>query len=806
MLQDIRYALRSLLKHKGVTAIAVVCIALGIGVNATIFSTVDGCLIQPFSFTDPENIVAIRAANREAGISRTSISHPDLQDLREQARSFETIAGVAFRSLAIGDGTAEPERVSGALISWSLFSMLGVGPALGRDFRPLEDRPGAGRVVIISDDLWLRRYNRDRGVLGKTILINARPHTVVGVMPPRFEFPELQEAWIPLEPELHDAPRARREVRAFARLRPGVSVGRAMEDVRGVASRLEQAYASDNKGWTMFVRTLRDEFIPQQIRLILLTMMGAVSLVLLIACANVANLLLARATSRHREIAVRTAIGAGRRHIVRQLLVESLAIAIVSVPLGVLFAKAGLRWLDTLIVPNALPYYVRWSLDARSLAYLIAVSVATGVLFGLAPAFQAARPDVTEALKEGARGSGTGLKRSRMRNALVVAEVAMSLILLVGAALFVRSFMTLRNSPDGFNVAPLMTMRLYLPGDAYTPEGTKNRRMEELVRRIETLPGVVGAAASNLIPRDGGGSYTYVQIEGRPYERERASRAFYAGVSAHFLKTLNVPILRGRDFTDDEGHSRSGLAVIGETMARKYWPGGDSIGRRFALELDATSREMAWFTVIGVTRDIAIEQIGDNGLPDLIFVPYPYMETLNNGLIIRVASGDPAQITSAVRKQVREADPTIPLFEVITMAEGRKLGYWEWELFGKLFAAFGVVALALAAIGVYGVLSYSVSQRTHEIGVRVALGAGNADVLRLVVAHGMRLTVTGVGLGLAGALAVSGVIRSVLFVSPTDPVSFAGVAVFLTGVALLASYMPARRATAVDPIVALRDQ
>ena len=807
MLQDIRYALRALGRNGTVTAIAVVCMALGIGVNAMIFSTVDGVLIQPFPFADPDRIVGVRGRNRTAGVNRWNLSYPDLLDVRRRSRTLETVAGVSFRSLAVSDGRAEPERVSGGLITSNLFSMLGVRPAVGRDFRPEEDRPNVERVVLISDDLWLRRYNRDPSIIGRAISINAQPHTVIGVMPERFKFPEVQEAWIPIDPALHDAPRTDRMVRVFARLRSDASLESAGEEMKAIAAQLEREYGSDNKGWTMLVRSLREEFIPQQVKLILLTMMGAVSLVLLIACANVANLLLARATSRHREIAVRTAIGASRWQIIRQLLLESVAIALISVPLGVLFAKAGIRWLDGMVpTTDALPYYIHWTMAWRSMFYMIAVSVATGILFGLAPALQAVRPELVEALKDGARGSGTGVKRNRLRSALVIAEIAMSLILLIGAALFVRSFMSLRNSPDGFDSTPLMTMRAYLPGEAYTPDGAKQRRVEDLVRRIEAVPGVVAAAMSNLIPRDGGGDYTYVQVEGRPYSRDQASVAFYAGVTPHFLKTLDVPILRGRDFTDTEGNSKSAVAVIGDSMAKKYWPDQDAVGRRFALELDAKTRAMTWFTVIGVSREIAIDEVGETSLPDVAFVPYPYMEVLNNGLIVRVASGDPAQITSAVRREIREADPNVPLFAVRTMAESRKLGYWEWELFGWMFAAFGVVALVLAAVGVYGVLSYSVTQRTHEIGVRVALGASNPDVLRLVIAHGMKLAGAGLVLGLAGALAVTQLIRSVLFVSPTDPVSFAGISAFLAAVALLASYMPARRAAAVDPIVALRDQ
>jgi predicted permease len=531
-------------------------------------------------------------------------------------------------------------------------------------------------------------------------------------------------------------------------------------------------------------------------------MMGAVSFVLLIACANVANLLLARATARHREVAIRTALGAGRWHIVRQLLTESVVVALLGGAGGALLAVWGtdLIWLG--IPPESdTPYYIQWAVDGSTLLYTVVVSIVVGVVFGLAPALEATRPNLQESLKEGGRGAA-GARKHRLRNALVVAEVALSLILLVGASLFVRSFVKAYQASGGFDTAPLMTLRFAMAGDVYTGPGPKMRRVEDLVRRVEALPGVVAATASNTIPLGGGGNGSSIVIDGKPVSPGEEPSIFWTGVTAHWFRTLDVPIAAGRDFTEREAAESSAVAVINQTMAARFWSDGDPLGRRFRFAGDSA---IGWITVIGVTPDIHNNDLDDTERQPSAYLPYPYLATLNTGFIVRVARGNPADVTAAVRREFRAADPNLPVFEAQSMEALRQLGFWQFKLFGWMFSVFGVIALLLAAVGVYGVLAYSVTQRTQEIGVRVALGARAGDVLRLVVGQGVRLALLGIGIGLLGAFGITRVLVSVLFdVSPSDPLSFGGVALFLTAVAVLASWIPARRAARVDPMVALR--
>jgi putative ABC transport system permease protein len=531
--------------------------------------------------------------------------------------------------------------------------------------------------------------------------------------------------------------------------------------------------------------------------------MGAVSLVLLIACANVANLLLARATVRQREIAVRSALGAGRGRIVRQLLTESLLIALAAAPLGVAVAYIGLQWLTSSIPPtNQVPYYVDWSMNPRVIIYTVGVSVLTGIVFGLAPALQAAKTNLQDSLKDGGRGSAGGA-RSRLRSTLVIAEIALSLVLLVGASLFIRSFLNLQQARAGIDTAPLMTLRFYMPGDQYQSPEAMVRRVDEVVRRVETLPGVVAVMASNMVPLSGGGSEGGVLPEGLAVPTGQEPNASYFGVTPHLLKTLNVPLVAGRDFTDAEGQSRSGVAIVNGAFAKRLWPSrSDVIGQRFRL-LEDTQKQ--WITVVGLVRDFQLFSVRDGKVSPYAFVAYPYDPAPNTGLTIRVAGGAPASIMSAVRQEIRKIDPTLPLFNIQTGEEARVDTFWQFRLFGWMFSIFGGIALVLASVGVYGVLSYAVSQRTQEIGVRMALGASRQSVFALIVSDGARLAGYGIVCGVIGAAAVTRVVTSQLYnVSATDPLSFVATAGFLAVVALFASYIPARRATGVDPMVALR--
>ena len=803
LLQDLKYAIRSLVMDRGVTVIVVACLALGIGINATLFSVVDGVLIQSLPFAEADRIVVLNETFERRGVDEAGVSYPNLRDWKLQTTAFSSMTATAGRSITLSDG-AEPERYAGAAITWDLFPMLGVPPALGRHFNPDDDRAGAEPVVILSDDVWQRRYHGDRGVVGRSVTLNGKPHTVVGVMPPRFRFPENQRVWIPLGPLAEKDSRNARNLFAFGRMKPGVDLARARADVAAMAATSSSQYPLTSEGWSAMARPLSDDFIPDDVRLVILTMMGAVTLVLLIACANVANLMLARASGRQREFSVRAALGAGRARIVRQLLTECVLLGFAAAPIGLAIAYVGVRLLDGAISPDDVPYYIHWEVSGRVIAYTVVVSALTGLVFGLAPALQSGRLNLQEALRDGARGSGQSGRRARLRNGLVVAEVALALVLLVGASLFVRSFLNLQSASPGFDTAPLLTLRFYMTGEAYALDEPKAQRVDDIVRRIEGLPGVQSAFASNFIPLDAGGGGGNVIVDGRTVPKGEEPFISFIGVTPHLQKTMGLAMLKGRDFTDAEGASRTAVAVVNDTMARKFWPEADPIGSRFRL---VVSEPVEWFTVIGVAPDIRQNQQDSDEPPlPVAYVPYPYGTTANTGVVVRTAA-DPAGLTAAIRGEIRASDPGLAIFSVRTMEDLRRSGFWQFRLFGFMFGIFGAAALFLAGIGVYGVLAFSVSQRTQEMGVRIALGAQRSDVLQLVVRQGITLAMIGVIVGIVGAFGVTRVIASLLYnVTPTDPISFIGVALFLTLIAFMASYLPARRATTVDPIVALRNE
>ena len=801
LMQDIRFALRTLAKSPMFTAMCVLCLSIGIGLNANIYSAVYAVFQRPFEYADPDRLLWIQERHEKRGWE-ASPAYQTFRDLREQTPGLQDAAAINRRSLTITEGE-EPLRMQGALISWTLFPMLGMKPHIGRTFREDEDAKGAPGTIILSYGIWETRFAADSAVVGRSISINGSPHTVVGVMPKGFMFPELEQAWVPIAPILDGRPRDWREVSVVARMKPNVDLASTNAQLASVSKRLQTQFPDAYRDWVAYADPLRDAFIDTETKLVIATMMGAVTFVLLIACANVANLLLARATTRGREVAVRAALGAGKRRIMRQLLTESVLLGLLSLPIGLAIAYWLLDVIIASIPEGDLPYYFVFKINGPVLVYTVAIALGTGLIFGLAPALQAVRGNLQSALKDGGRGSGTGAARSRLRTSFAVGQVALSLVLLVGAALFVRSFMNLRGKTGGIESANLLTMRFFMPGTRYDSVTAVANRVEDVLRRVEALPGVVSAASSNLIPLSGGGAAWQLEIDGKPMD-ENAPGVFWTGVTARWFPTLGVPIVAGRDFTEQEARDSSGVAIVNETMAKRFWPDGDPIGRRFRRARD-TSAVQTWFTVIGVARDFKDDDLDDNEAMDPSFyLPYRYLWVRNTAVLVR-SERDPAQLTTAVRKAIRDSDPTLPVFAVATMDEVRKNGMWAQRLFGWMFAMFGIVALVLASVGVYGVIAYGVSQRTQEIGVRVALGAQPADVVRLVVRNGAVLAAAGIALGLIGAYALTRVIQSLLVdVSSTDALSFIGVTVFLAGVALFASYVPARRATRVDPLTALR--
>jgi putative ABC transport system permease protein len=804
LLTDIRYALRGLWLSKGFATVAILCLAFGIGLTTTIFSIVDGVLLKPYPYADADRLRVLGLDNPPQEDYRNWVSYLDIKDWKAVATSFEAITPIAFRTFTVTDGAAEPQRYSGALVSWDLFPILGVKPVVGQGFTAEHDQPNDGGVVLISHALWSNRYQRDPNVVGRVIQVNGVPSVILGVMPERFEFPETQKLWVPLTPFAFKEPRGTRSLMPFAKLKPGVTDAQADAELKSISRRLAAQYPDTNKDWEASMRTLRDEFIPPDVKSIILLMMAGVTLVLFIACSNVANLQLARASARRREISVRAALGAERRRIVTQLLTESVVLALVSVPLGLVLAQLGSRTIFDMMPPDDVPYYITWQVDWRSFVFSVLVATGTAVLFGLAPSLQATRGNLHADLKEGTRGNS--VRSSPLRSGLVIAQLALAAVSLIGALLFVQTFSNLDTFDVGFDTAPLMTFRFGLQGDQYRQSAARLRKVEDVVKRVEATPGVTFAAASSLIPVSGGGNGVNIVVDGRSAEPGQEPSIDMVGVTSHFHRTLGLSMRAGRDFTDAEGWSELPVAVVNETMARRYWPDRPPIGGRFRIAGESAIARV-WFEVIGVAPDIQHDEIepGNQQYP-VAYVPYSYNHGSNPGLIVRT-SGPPAGITSAVRQQIREAEPNSPISEVFTMNEVRQRGYWQYVIFGWVFGTIGIVGLLLAAIGVYGVLSYAVNQRTPEIGVRIALGAGRPSVLWLVVAHGMWLAGIGVVAGLILAAATMGFTQEFMFeINPYDPIVFSGVALFLLAVAFLASALPALRATKVDPLVALRGE
>lgn len=801
-LQDVRYALRTLVTQRAFAAVVVLCLGAGIGVNATIFSVVDGVLIQPFPYAAPDRLLVLYATNRDADVNRSGFSHLDLVDWRAQSTRLQSIASVNYRSMTLAD-EGEPTRYSGAAVSWDLFPMLGIAPTVGRAFGPADDQPGAADVVLLSEQVWSQRYRADPGVVGRKVLVNARPHEIVGVMPKGFKFPENQQLWVPVTPIVHRQPRDARNLQVYARLADGASLAQADEEARAIAGRLATANPATHKGWSAEAHDLREEFIPDDVSLVIWLMMGAATLVLVIACSNVANLLLSRATVRRREISVRAALGAGRSRIIRQLLTESVVYGLLSVPLGLAIAYAGTQLLTSAMPPDQVPYYIQWRIDWRSIVYAVVVSVVTAVVFGLVPAYQATSGTLHDELKEGTRGnSGT---RSIVRNALVVAQVALAIVSLVGAALFVRTFVNLDDYEVGFDAAPLMTFRIYLPDETYAAPDARALRVRDLVNRIGGLPGVEAVFASNMVPLSGGGGGGSLHVDGLAVEPGKEPWTDLVGVTPGFLKTLGKKVVAGEDFTEAQGWARTPVALVNQTLVARHFSATGAVGRRVRVSNSGDTDE--WLTIIGVVDDIKHDEVDpDDELYPVIYIPYPYQQTPNTGFTVRVA-GLPSNIMPEVRALIRAVDSSLPIYAVRTMEEQRRLSFWQFAIFGWVFSIIGGIALLLSSVGVYAVLSYAVSQRTREIGVRMALGASPGSVQTLVVRQGVMLAVIGVVVGLAAAAVLTQQAVSLLYnVAPTDPLSYSLVGLFLLIVAGLASWAPARRAMKVDPIEALRGE
>jgi putative ABC transport system permease protein len=815
LLQDVRYSFRMLRKNPGFTVVAVIALALGIGATSAIFSVVNAVLIRPLQFKDPEHLVRIWGKFEKAGIPKNWISEPELIDLQEQTQTFEDIA--AYQSSGVNlTGNSDPIRVNSASVNAGLFSLLGVQPSFGRTFAEEEDQPGRDKVVLVSNALWRNRFGSDPELIGKTIGLSGDSYTVIGIMPVGFQFPDEDDLWIPLAiDKAHLDNRGSHSLEVVARLKPGVTRPQAQADLTNVAAALEQKYPNNyaNSGWGLYSVSMLDELVGN-VRPALRILLGAVGLVLLIACANVANLLLARATVREKEVAIRAALGAGRRRLVQQLLTESVLLSVIGGLFGLLLAYLGVR-LFVAFGPKDIPRLQEIGLDARVLAFSILIAVATGVAFGLAPALQISKPDLHDSLKEGGRGSTSG--RHRLRNALVVSEVAIALVLLVGAGLMIKSFQQLLQLNLGFRPEKTLTMRLSLPSTKYKGDAQVTAFYGQLLDKVKALPGVVSAGAISHLPLSGSYSSGTTGVENADPDVQVARfqgianiEADRRSVSAGFFATLGIDLKAGRLFTEADNQDAPPVAIVDEGFERRFWPKGSAVGKRFVSRFNAPN-DIKWGEIVGVVahiRHYGIDQVkqyglGENGR-EQVYLPYPQQPTTRMYLAIKTTA-DPINLANAVRGEVLSLDPEQPIYQVKTMDQLVTTSLAQRQLNMVLFGAFSAIALILAAVGIYGVMSYSVTQRSHEIGIRMALGAQQRNVLGLVVRQGMTLALVGVGIGLGAAIALTRLMSSLLFgVSATDPLTFASISVILTLVALAACFVPARRATKVDPMIALR--
>ncbi|HZS04924.1 MAG TPA: ABC transporter permease [Blastocatellia bacterium] len=798
--QDVRYGLRVLIKNPGFTLVTVLALALGIGANTAIFTVVNAVLLRPLPYQQPERLVW--AWGNFAQSSRAAVSPPDFIDYRDQNRSFSHFAAftVGGESAANLTGAGEPERIPSALVTTGFFQTFGVNPLLGRAFLPDEDQAGHDHAVVLSYGLWQRRFGGDRNIIGRELAIDGENYAVVGVMPPGFQYPPRAEMWAPLG-FYHPGMKARGAhfLRPVARLKPGVTREQAQADFDLIAGRLEQQYPNTNKGWSLKLVPLDEVIIGGSMRLALWVLLGAVGFVLLIACANVANLLLARASARQREIAVRRALGASRLRVIRQLLTESMLLAALGGIVGTLLAVWGVDLLVALS-PGNIPRVGEISVDGRVFAFTLLVSLLTGVIFGLVPAWQSSRTDLNEALKEGGRSSAAGGGRYGVRNLLVVAEIALALVLLAGAGLLIRSFRHLQQVSPGFNPAGVLTARIDLSEARYREPQKRVIFFSQVLERTRTLPGVEAVGMISELPMSGQLNDTNFTIEGRwPLVAGQENDADIRRVSDGYFTAIGIPLLRGRHFTGQEVTENRPVVIINQALAAQYFPGVDPVGKRLIIETGEP--QPAAREIVGIVGDVQHFGLGQ-GLPAEMYIPSLRFPWAN--MVVRTAT-DPPALAPAIRSQVLAVDPDQPVSNFRTMEQLISTSVAQPRFQTRLLTIFAAVALALAVVGIFGVMSYAVSQRTHEIGIRMALGAKRGDILKLVIGQGMVLAASGVAVGLAVAFALTRVMRNLLFeVSATDPLTFVAITLLLLGAATLACLVPARRATRTDPIIALR--
>jgi putative ABC transport system permease protein len=811
LLQDIRFGLRMLLKSPSISIVATIALALGIGANTAIFSVVNAVLLRPLPFPDSDSLVSIFETDTQRGQQRGSHSFPNFFDLRSQNTVLERVACYHAGDF-IMTGRGEPARVQGSVVTADLFPLLGVSPMLGRTFHPDEDKPSeTGRVVILSHGLFQKRFNSDPSIVNQALTLDGRSYTVVGVMPPSFEFPiqnEPVELWTTIAVDVapgEESPvtgqRGAHFLQVIGRLKSGVTRDQAQSELTTIAARLEQQYPDTNTRKGLRVDSALTALVGD-IRPALLILLGAVACVLLIACANVANLLLARATSRHKEMAIRTALGASRTRVIRQLLTESVMLSILGGAVGLLLA---VWWSDLLIAlgKNDIPRAVHVGIDWRVLGFTLGISLLTGLIFGLAPAFHSSRSELVESLKEGGRGTSEGARRNRVRNVLVVVELAIAVVLLVGAGLLIQSLWRLRNVNSGLQSQNVLTFNVGLPEIKYKSD-RQTQFFIDLKSRLESMPGVQSASTIFPLPLNGDRFSISFEIEGRPMARKDHPSADFFTTGVGYFRPMGIPLIKGRDFDDRDKHGSTPVIIITETFARQYFPNEDPIGKRIHPGISSIEGEDSVMReIVGVVGDVRNRSLNTEPRP-AYYVPHTQVPFSQMVAVVKTIN-EPRSMISGVTKEVAAMDPDIPLFGVKSMDEYLSSSVAAPRFNTTLLSIFAVVALVLTVVGLYGVMSYSVAQRTNEIGIRLALGAQSRDVLLMIVKQGSTLIVLGLGIGLFGAYLAMKLIASLLFgVTAKDPFTFAAVAVVLALVGLLACYIPAWRATKVDPMEALR--
>ncbi len=809
--QDIRYGLRMLLKAPSFSIVATIALALGIGANTAIFSVVNAVLLRPLPFPDPERLMMVWETNQQRGVERGSASYPNFADWRAQNGVFEHMAAFHTNDFIL-TGRGDAARIQGAVVNADLFPLLHVAPLIGRHFRPEEDKPGeTGRVVLLSQQLFQRRFNSDPNVLNQSIVLDGSNYTVVGVMPQSFTFPlqgEPVELWTTVaidatgkEPATEQ--RGAHFLHVIARLRPDATREKAQAEMTTIAARLEQQYPDKNLHASVNVEPALNALVGD-IRPALLILLGAVGCVLLIACANVANLLLARAMTRHKEMAIRSALGASRLRVVRQLLTESVLLSLAGGLLGLFLA---VWWSDLLVTlgKQNIPRAVQVGLDWWVLGFTLTLSVLTGVLFGLVPALHTSRSDLNESLKEGGRGSGEGARRNRVRGTLVVTELAIAVVLLIGAGLLIQSLWRLRQVNPGFNPENLLTFSVALPENRY-PTEKQARFYNDLVTRLRTLPGVQSASTVIPLPLSGDRFSISFETEGRPMAKGDLPSADFFAVTPAYFRTMGISFLKGRDFTEHDEHKSPPVVMVSEAFARKFFPNEDPIGKHIKPGISTFEGEPSVMReIIGLVGDVKHRGLNTEVRP-AYYVPQMQLP-INQMTVVVKTNSDPHNLMNATTREVGSLDKDLPVFSVKTFDEYLASSVAAPRFNATLLTIFAAVALVLTIVGLYGVMSYSVAQRTNEIGIRMALGAPSRSVVTLILSQGLRLVFIGLLIGFVGALVLTRVTSSLLFgITTKDPITFVAVGILLGVVALMACYIPARRATKLDPLIALRNE